>query len=128
MDVLLDTHTLLWAILEPSQLSRQATTLIADPENTIFVSAASAWEVSTKVRIGKLPLAVEFEKRFGELVDRAGFVMLAIDTATALNAGRFTAKHKDPFDRIIAAQALAMDIPVISIDHDLDDFGVRRIW
>jgi PIN domain nuclease of toxin-antitoxin system len=128
MDVLLDTHTLLWAILEPSHLSRQAATLIADHKNTIFVSAASAWEVSTKVRIGKLPLAVDFEKRFGELVDRAGFVQLPIDTDTALNAGRFTAKHKDPFDRIIAAQALAMDLLIISVDPDLDNFGVRRIW
>jgi PIN domain nuclease of toxin-antitoxin system len=128
VDVLLDTHILLWAILDPSQLSHQASTLIADPDNTIFVSAASAWEISTKVRIGKMPHAVDFEKRFRELVDRAGFVLLAIDTDTALNAGRFTAKHKDPFDRIIAAQALAMDIPVISVDPDLDNFGVRRIW
>jgi PIN domain nuclease of toxin-antitoxin system len=128
MDALLDTHTLLWAILDPSNLSPQAATLIADPENTIFVSAASAWEVSTKVRIGKMPHAVDFEKRFRELVDLAGFVLLAIDTDTALNAGRFTAKHKDPFDRIIAAQALAMDIPVIGVDPDLDAFGVRRVW
>ena len=95
----------------------------------MLVSSASAWEIATKVRLGKLPLAVEFEKNFLEVVvDVAGYELLSIDTETALRAGRLVGEHGDPFDRMIAAQALAMDIPVISIDAKLDSFGVRLIW
>jgi len=92
------------------------------------VSAASAWEIATKVRLGKFPEAVAFERRFLEAVEEAGYVLLPINPAIALRAGRFTAEHGDPFDRILAAQALALDLPVISIDAKLDQFGVRRVW
>jgi PIN domain nuclease of toxin-antitoxin system len=126
--VLLDTHTLIWAALSPASLSRKTSAVIADPENEILVSAASAWEIATKVRLGKFPEAVAFERRFLEAVEEAGYVLLPIDPAIALRAGRFTAEHGDPFDRILAAQALALDLPVISIDAKLDQFGVRRVW
>jgi PIN domain nuclease of toxin-antitoxin system len=126
--VLLDTHTLVWASLSSASLSRQAAALIADPANEVLVSAASAWEIATKVRLGKFPEAEPFERRFLEAVDEAGYTLLPIDTETALRAGRFTANHGDPFDRIIAAHALALDISVISKDTKLDQFGVRRIW
>lgn len=128
MKVLLDTHTLIWAALSPASLSRKTSAVIADPENEILVSAASAWEIATKVRLGKFPEAVAFERRFLEAVEEAGYVLLPIDPAIALRAGRFTAEHGDPFDRILAAQALALDLPVISIDAKLDQFGVRRVW
>lgn len=128
MKVLLDTHTLVWASLSSASLSRQAAALIADPANEVLVSAASAWEIATKVRLGKFPEAEPFERRFLEAVDEAGYTLLPIDTETALRAGRFTANHGDPFDRIIAAHALALDISVISKDTKLDQFGVRRIW
>lgn len=128
MRVLLDTHTLLWATLSPSSLSRKASTIIADEQNVILVSAASAWEIATKVRLGKLPGAERLEREFLEVMDRAGYTLLAIDAESALRAGRLVAEHRDPFDRMIAAQALASDLLILSTDAQLDTFGVRRIW
>ena len=128
MRVLLDTHALLWATLSPSTLSPRALAIIADEANVILVSAASAWEIATKVRLGKLPGAETLEREFLDIIDEAGYTLLSIDAASALRAGRLTAEHRDPFDRIIAAQALAEDIPVLSTDVKLDSFAIRRIW
>ena len=128
MKVLLDTHALLWAILSPSTLSRKASAVIADESNIILVSAASAWEIATKVRLGKLPGAEILEREFLDVVDDAGYTLLPIDAASALRAGRLTSDHRDPFDRILAAQALAQDIPILSTDTKLDTFGIRRLW
>jgi PIN domain nuclease of toxin-antitoxin system len=129
MNLLLDTHALIWATMNPTQLSKIARTLIQDESNTIYVSAASAWEIATKVRIGKLPEAEELERRFIEIVvDTAQYTMLPILPEVALRAGRMPGKHGDPFDRMIAAQALALDIAVISNDKLLDQFGASRIW
>jgi PIN domain nuclease of toxin-antitoxin system len=126
--VLLDTHALLWAILSPSTLSRKASAVIADESNIILVSAASAWEIATKVRLGKLPGAEILEREFPDVMDDAGYTLLPIDAASALRAGRLTSEHRDPFDRILAAQALAQDIPILSTDTKLDTFGIRRLW
>ena len=128
MKVLLDTHALLWAVLSPSTLSRKASAVIADESNIILVSAASAWEIATKVRLGKLPGAETLEREFLDVVDDAGYTLLPIDAASALRAGRLTSEHRDPFDRILAAQALAQDIPILSTDTKLDTFGIRRLW
>lgn len=128
MRVLLDTHALIWAALSRASLSRRAAEIIADPTNEILISAASAWEIATKVRLGKFPDAAPFERRFLEAVAEAGYTLLPIEAETALRAGRLTAAHGDPFDRIIAAQALALDIPIVSIDAKLDAFGTRRVW
>jgi len=126
--VLLDTCTLIWATLAPSSLSQQARDAIANENNVVLVSAASAWEISTKVRAGKLPGAEKLERDYLEVSEAAGYTQLAIDTAAALRAGRLVAEHRDPFDRMIAAQALALDVAVISPDTQLDQFGVRRMW
>jgi PIN domain nuclease of toxin-antitoxin system len=126
--VLLDTCTVIWATLSPANLSVLAVSSIADEGNTIFVSAASAWEIATKVRNGKLPEAEELERDYLEIMEEAGYSLLSIDTASALRAGRLVGAHRDPFDRMIAAQALALDIEVISPDALLDEFSVRRIW
>ena len=128
MKVLLDTHTLLWAVINPEKLSRRVANIIDDKSGVMLVSAASAWEIATKVRLGKLPGAEVFERDFQQNLDALGYALLSIDAETALRASRFTAVHGDPFDRMIAAQALALDIPVISLDTKLDQFGVRRIW
>jgi len=126
--VLLDTHTLIWAATNPLRLGRAATVVLADPQNEILVSAASAWEIATKVRLGKMPESEPMEGRFMEAIDEAGYTLISIDAETTLRAGRLIGNHRDPFDRIIAAHALAMDIPVISKDPRLDLFGIRRIW
>ena len=128
MKVLLDTHALLWATLSPSHLSQDAAGIIADESNVVFVSAASAWEIATKVRLGRLPGAEKLEKEFLDVMEDAGYTLAPIDAAVALRAGRFLGEHRDPFDRVIAAQALADDIPVLSSDRMLDSFGIQRIW
>jgi PIN domain nuclease of toxin-antitoxin system len=126
--VLLDTCTLIWATLSPSSLSREAQGAIADEGNVILVSAASAWEIATKVRLSRLPGAEKLERDYLDVMEDAGYTLLDIDAKSALRAGRLVAEHRDPFDRMIAAQALDQDIPVVSPDAQLDQFGVRRIW
>jgi PIN domain nuclease of toxin-antitoxin system len=128
LKVLLDTHALLWAIINPELLSRKAAKIIDDRAGIILVSAASAWEIATKVRLRKLHRAEAFEHDFLQVLDDRGYSLLSIDATTALRAGRFSADHGDPFDRILAAQSLQLDIPIISADAKLDQFGVRRIW
>ncbi len=128
MKVLLDTCTVIWATLAPASLSEQAREAISDEGNVVLVSAASAWEIATKVRCGKLPGAEKLEREYLEVMEAAGYTQLAIDTESALRAGRLVAEHCDPFDRMIAAQALALDVQVLSPDAQLDQFGVRRVW
>ncbi|MGH9585377.1 MAG: type II toxin-antitoxin system VapC family toxin [Acidobacteriaceae bacterium] len=128
MRILLDTHTLLWALVEPNRLSQTASRAIKSDANNVCVSAASAWEIATKVRIGKMAGAERIEKEFLELMERSGYALLSIHTNHALRAGRLAGDHRDPFDRMIAAQAIAEDIPVISKDSKLDIFGIHRIW
>ena len=128
MRVLLDTCAVIWATLSPSTLSLKAREIIADEGNVILVSAASAWEIATKVRIGKLPGAESLERDFLCVMEEAGYTLLPIDAAAALRAGRLVTDPRDPFDRMIAAQAIALDIPIVSSDPLLDQFGTRRVW
>ncbi len=128
MKLLLDSHTLIWATSSPESLSTAAASLIDDAANDILISAASAWEIATKVRLGKLPEARRLEQNFLHLLDRAGYTLLPISVEDALRAGRLPAPHRDPFDRILAAQALTLNIPILSLDPQLDLFGIHRIW
>ena len=128
MKVLLDTQVLLRATLSPAALSHTSSAIIADGANVILVSAASAWEIATKVCLGKLPGAETLEKEFLDVMDDAGYTVLPITAEAALRAGRLPGEHRDPFDRMLAAQALAGDIPLLSTDSKLDSFGIRRIW
>lgn len=128
MKVLLDTCTVLWATLSPAVLSEAARQMIADPKNVILVSAASAWEIATKVRLGRLPGAEKLERDFPDVMQAAGYTLIDIDTAAALRAGRMVAAHRDPFDRMLAAQAIALDIPILSPDTQFDGLGARRNW
>lgn len=128
MRVLLDTCTLIWASLSSKSLTPKVRKIIADKNNAILVSAASAWEIATKVRLGKLPGVERLERDFVNAINDAGYTALAIDTESALRAGRLASAHRDPFDRMIAAQALALDIPVLSPDPQFEGLGVRRIW
>ena len=128
MRVLLDTCTVIWATMAPSTLSQAVRDIIIEPQNEVLVSAASAWEIATKVRLGKLPEAEKLESSFIDVMRLAGYTLLSLDAETALRAGRLVAAHRDPFDRMIAAQALGLDIPVLSPDGPLDQFGIRRVW
>jgi len=126
--VLLDTCTLIWATLSPKSLTPKGRRIISGKDNTILVSAASAWEIATKVRLGKLPGAEQLERDYVDVINHAGYTPLSIDAESALRAGRLISAHRDPFDRVIAAQALALDIPILTPDTQFDALGVRRIW
>ncbi|MGA2570776.1 MAG: type II toxin-antitoxin system VapC family toxin [Terracidiphilus sp.] len=128
MKVLLDTHALLWAAFRPDLLSARVRELVQTPANEILVSAASAWEIATKYRLGKLSSAQVLVEDFIPKVTAAGYILLSISTEHALRAGRLPAAHKDPFDRMLAAQAIHEDLPLVSSDTQLDVFGVRREW
>jgi PIN domain nuclease of toxin-antitoxin system len=128
MKYLIDTHALLWAAFRPEELSPRAIDAMRSPANEIVVSAASAWEIATKFRLGKLPFAQPLAEDFIPKVTAAGYLLLPISVEHALRAGRLAGEHKDPFDRMLAAQAIHEDLPLISNDTQLDSFGVRRIW
>lgn len=94
----------------------------------MLVSAASAWEIATKVRLGRLPGAEKLEENYLQVMEAAGYTPLPIDTESALRAGRLPSAHRDPFDRILAAQAISLDVPILSPDALLDGLGARRMW
>ena len=125
---LLDTHAFLWWLADSGRLSETARRAIADNTNEIAVSAASAWEIATKVRIGKLPGAEVLARDIAGHLARQGFEELAIHVADAERAGHLPGPHRDPFDRMLIAQALAHDLAMVSIDSMFDRYGVARLW
>ena len=128
MRALLDTHALLWWLSDDPSLSKAARRFIAETRNTALVSAASAWEIATKVRLGKLDTAAELAADFVGHVEREGFELLAISPDHAIRAGLLPGPHKDPFDRMLIAQAQAEGVPVVTNELIFDAYGVRRIW
>jgi len=128
MKLLLDTHTLLWWFTDDDRLSRTARATIADEENEIFVSAASAWEIATKQRIGKLDEVPEATERFSELVVADGFLHLPITHLHSLRAGSYCCEHRDPFDRMLAAQSEIDGLTLVTKDPAFGDFGTHTLW
>lgn len=128
MQLLLDTHALLWWMTDDGGLSARARSSIEQTRNTVLVSAASAWEIATKVRLGKLPTAADLAADFRVIVEREGFELLAITADHAIRAGLLPGSHKDPFDRMLIAQAQAEDLALVSNEELFDSYGVRRIW
>jgi prevent-host-death family protein len=125
---LLDTHALLWWLSDDPALPRAARKVIAETKNTLIVSAASAWEIATKVRLGRLPTAIDLAADFPGLVEREGFELLAISAEHGIRAGLLPGPHKDPFDRMLIAQAQAENIPIVSNEISFESYGVRRLW
>jgi len=125
---LLDTHALLWWLSDDPALSRSARKFIAETRNSAIVSAASAWEIATKVRLGKLPSAADLAADFVGYLEREGFESLPISPGHAIRAGLLPGPHKDPFDRMLIAQAQAENMPLVTNDLVFDSYGVRRIW
>ena len=124
----MDTHALLWFALGNPRMSAKAKSAIESFDNEIIVSAASAWEVATKVRIGKLPEAEEFAAEFRERIRRLGFRELAVSVEHGQRAGLMMGTHKDPFDRMLIAQALSENLEIVSNERTFDVYHVRRIW
>jgi PIN domain nuclease of toxin-antitoxin system len=128
VSLLIDTHVLLWWWGEPNRLSDRARALLRDPANRVLVSAASAWEISTKYRIGKLPGAQAIIDTWSERLAEDGFVELPIRFVHALRAGALPGAHRDPFDRMLVAQSLIESVSVLSSDRALSELGAGRIW
>ena len=128
MRVLLDTHALLWWLNDNAALSPAARKIIAREGNEVLVSAASAWEIATKVRLGKLPTGVDLARDFVAYLNRQRFGQLAVSVEHTARAGLLEGKHRDPFDRMLIAQAQAEAVPLVSNDTALDGYGVKRIW
>ena len=128
MRVLIDTHYVLWAAMNSKRMESWARELIADLDNEILVSAASVYEISLKVRHGKLPEAVEFESDLiANIESRLGYTILPLEPESMIRAARFEHPHADPFDRMIAAQAIQNNLALLSTDPRFDAFGVRRL-
>jgi PIN domain nuclease of toxin-antitoxin system len=125
---LLDTHALLWWLSDDPSLPRAARQFIAETKNTLIVSAASAWEIAVKVRLGKLPTAADLAADFSGLVQREGFELLAISSEHGIRAALLPGPHRDPFDRMLIAQAQAENMPIVSNEASFESYGVRRIW
>ena len=125
---LVDTHALLWWLSDDPALPASARKLIARASNTVLVSAASAWEIATKVRLGKLPDAGDLVGDFSGHLARERFESLTISMEHAVRAGLLPGPHKDPFDRMLIAQAQAENVPIVSVDAAFDSYKVRRLW
>lgn len=127
-DLLLDTHALLWWLFDDDHLSPAAREAIAAPEHRIWVSAASAWEIATKARLGKLSEAGDVPQRLPHYLRRARFLELPISIEQSLRAGTLPGPHRDPFDRMLMAQALITGYPLVTLDPIFNEYGIRTIW
>jgi PIN domain nuclease of toxin-antitoxin system len=127
MKILLDTHALVWWLSDDSRLSREAVRILEDPHNEILVSAAVGWELAIKVNLGKIHPASLVEQ-LEQTLASAVFTELPIAMAHAIRAGLLPPHHRDPFDRLLAAQAQAMKFPILSADRVLDQYAVQRVW
>ena len=127
MEVLLDTHALIWWFEGAAGLSKRASSIIASPGNLILISAAVGWELAIKVNLGRFntPTLVQ---ELSRIVEREGFAELPISLEHAVRAGLLPLHHRDPFDRLLVAQAQAMGASILSADRALDAYDVRRIW
>jgi len=126
--LLLDTHALLWFVAGDERLSIVARDALADPTHDVFVSAASAWEISTKHRIGKLPDAGPLATDLLDEMTRRGFTALDITVEHGQDAGNLPGPHRDPFDRILIAQARGERMMLVSNETQFDAYGVVRLW
>lgn len=128
MKFLLDTHALLWWFTDDERLPRSVRDVMIDDANTILVSAATAWEIAIKHQLGKLNQATDVVHRFSELIAADRFEHLPISYFHAIKAGAYQVSHRDPFDRMLAAQSEIESLPLITCDSVFALFGTRIFW
>jgi PIN domain nuclease of toxin-antitoxin system len=128
MQLLLDTHAFLWWLSGDDALSTAARTAIADEGNGVFVSAASAWEITTKHRIGKLPGVAAIVADLEGAIGDQGFIGLPIGLRHGQTAGALPGPHRDPFDRMLIAQSMLENLVLVSDEQPFDAYGVTRLW
>ncbi len=128
MRCLLDTHALLWWLFDDPRLSDTVRGILMDRSNALYVSSASAWEIATKHRLGRLDSAAPLVQDMKGWIARAGFRELGITIAHAQRAGSWPQPHRDPFDRMLAAQSALEELPIVSRDPALPQFGIVPVW
>ncbi len=128
MTWLLDTHGLIWALAGDDRLSPRARSIVADPANRVLVSAATAWEVALKVAIGRLTIPVAPERLIEIVTGPMRMETVALEFAHALAAAALPPIHRDPFDRLIVAQAQALGVPILTADPRVAAYGVATVW
>lgn len=127
MRLLLDTHTFLWFIEDSSKLSPEAKKLL-ESEGELLLSIASLWEMAIKVSIGKLTLAQPFDTFIPQQLSKNAIRLLPISIAHLGSVSTLPFHHRDPFDRLLIAQAIAEQLPIVSIDDKFDSYPVKRVW
>ena len=127
LKVLVDTHVVVWWLEDASRLSRRAIAILGNRDNTILVSAAVGWEMAIKVNLGKLKPRSLLDS-LGRIIEQEEFSELPIFLESAVRAGMLTVHHRDPFDRLLVAQAQWLNVPILSADAVLDQYGVKRLW
>jgi PIN domain nuclease of toxin-antitoxin system len=128
MKLLLDTHTFLWLIIEDPRLTENVQKLFLNPDNDIFLSIASAWEIAIKSSLGKLHLAEPLEKLITREIKLNGIYLLHIELKHVMTVAGLPFHHCDPFDRILVAQCRSENLPILSSDQNFDKYEIKRIW
>ena len=128
MRPLLDSHTLIWAGDDPARVPAPAMRVMQDPSNELLISAATLWEIAIKVALGKLPLSLPYRQWLDRAIADQRLTILPITLDHAEYQLKLPFHHRDPFDRMIAAQALVEGIPLVSADRIFDAYGVTRLW
>ncbi len=128
MRVLLDTHAFLWFVTDDPKLGAVGRATIADPDHEILFSPASYWEIAIKVSLGKYPLSVPFETFITQGIESNDLTILPIEPKHAAALSALSFHHRDPFDRLLVAQALSESIPILSADLAFDAYPITRLW
>jgi PIN domain nuclease of toxin-antitoxin system len=126
--LLLDTHALIWWVSDDARLSNTVRLLLNSPDAEAFVSSASAWEIATKIRSGKWQLDEATWNNLPSVLTKSGFRELPITITHGYRAGSLPGRHKDPFDRMLAAQSLCEELPLVTVDEKIKSFGVVSVW
>lgn len=128
MRILLDTHVFLWWITEDARLPKHVSTLMTTIEHQLFLSAASAWEIAVKIRVGKLQLPADLDSFVIEQLMTNAITPLPVQLHHALHVATLPLLHRDPFDRMLVAQSLVEDIPILTGDTQITRYPVMTIW
>ena len=128
MKLLLDTHAFLWWVEGAPALGRRARAEISNPDNEVFVSLATCWELAIKLSLGKLRLTHSLDRFIPEQLTRNGFVLLSVEFPHVARVAELPFHHRDPFDRVLVAQALQDELAIVSSDRVLRKYGVTVVW
>lgn len=128
MKILLDTHTFLWFVMDSPKISKRAASLIESTDNEVYLSVASVWEMAIKISIGKLRIDERFEDFIMPELENNKFSLLNIEVQHLAKVVNLPFHHRDPFDRLLAAQSLMMNMPILSRDTAFDYYELERLW